>query len=141
MRIGVWRGGFATTIVACVALAVTVGFAARASAAQYSSIVIDAQSGQIVSEYDADSPNYPASLTKMMTLYLTFEALEHHEISLDTGAQCGGRADGRADRVAREIDQIDVSRRRRQRTAHGSRKRRSSRHGEEYVSGFRCNAI
>lgn len=61
-----------------------VAFSANALAAKYSSIVIDAQSGQVVSEYDADSPNFPASLTKMMTLYLTFEALEHHTISLDT---------------------------------------------------------
>jgi D-alanyl-D-alanine carboxypeptidase len=54
-----------------------------AQAAKYSSIVIDAQNGQIVSQYDADSANFPASLTKMMTLYLTFEALERHSISLD----------------------------------------------------------
>jgi D-alanyl-D-alanine carboxypeptidase len=59
-------------------------FSAHAGAAQYSSIVIDAQNGRVLSEYNADSPNYPASLTKMMTLYLTFEALEHHVISLDS---------------------------------------------------------
>jgi D-alanyl-D-alanine carboxypeptidase len=61
-----------------------VAFSASALAAKYSSVVIDAQTGQVVSEYDADSPNFPASLTKMMTLYLTFEALEHHTVSLDT---------------------------------------------------------
>lgn len=66
------------------ALAVAIALSTQAFAAKYSSIVIDAQSGQVVSEYNADSPNYPASLTKMMTLYLTFEALEHHQISLDT---------------------------------------------------------
>src|SRR3954447_20061135 len=40
------------------------------------SIVVDAASGQVLSESNADLPTYPASLTKMMTLYLTFEALQ-----------------------------------------------------------------
>ena len=48
-----------------------------------SSIIIDAQTGKIVSEHDADRPDYPASLTKMMTLYLTFQALEQGRISLN----------------------------------------------------------
>jgi D-alanyl-D-alanine carboxypeptidase len=46
-------------------------------------IVIDASSGQVLNERDPDALNYPASLTKMMTLFLTFDALEHHRISLD----------------------------------------------------------
>ena len=84
MKSGVWRLGFATFTAVCLTLATVVGLSAAASAAQYSSIVIDAQTGQVVSEYNADSLNYPASLTKMMTLYLTFTALEHHQISMDT---------------------------------------------------------
>ena len=39
------------------------------------SIVIDADSGRVLSEMNADAITYPASLTKMMTLYLAFEAL------------------------------------------------------------------
>jgi D-alanyl-D-alanine carboxypeptidase len=46
-------------------------------------IVIDAGNGQILSAHDPDSLNYPASLTKMMTLFLTFDALEHRRITLD----------------------------------------------------------
>lgn len=46
------------------------------AAAKFASIVIDAQSGTVLEAYNADARNYPASLTKMMTLYLTFEALE-----------------------------------------------------------------
>ena len=84
MKSGVWRLGFATFTAVCLTLATVVGLSAAASAAQYSSIVIDAQTGQVVSQYNADSANYPASLTKMMTLYLTFEALGQHRISLDT---------------------------------------------------------
>lgn len=48
-----------------------------------SSIIIDAQTGKVVSEHNADRPDYPASLTKMMTLYLAFGALEQGKISLD----------------------------------------------------------
>lgn len=51
--------------------------------AKYSSIVVDAETGAVVSEVNADNQNYPASLTKMMTLYLTFEALEQGKLRLD----------------------------------------------------------
>src|SRR5262249_8814712 len=48
------------------------------------SIVIDAESGRVLHESDADTITYPASLTKMMTLYLTFDALKAGKITLDT---------------------------------------------------------
>lgn len=48
-----------------------------------SSIVIDAETGRVLSEHNADLPNYPASLTKMMTLYLLFESVEQGKIKLD----------------------------------------------------------
>ena len=47
------------------------------------SIVIDADTGRVVSEMNADAITYPASLTKMMTLYLTFEALNAGKLRLD----------------------------------------------------------
>ncbi|MBV9815552.1 MAG: D-alanyl-D-alanine carboxypeptidase [Alphaproteobacteria bacterium] len=47
------------------------------------SIVIDADTGRVLSELNADSITYPASLTKMMTLYLTFEALNSGRLRLD----------------------------------------------------------
>jgi D-alanyl-D-alanine carboxypeptidase len=50
---------------------------------RYSSIVVDAASGKVLSAIDADSPRYPASLTKLMTLYMVFEALRDHRVSLD----------------------------------------------------------
>ncbi len=40
-----------------------------------SSIIVDAESGLVLSSKNADGYNYPASLTKLMTLYMTFEAL------------------------------------------------------------------
>lgn len=84
MKKGFLGSGFVPFSVALAVIVAALSFATNALAAKYSSIVIDAQTGQVVSEYAADSPNYPASLTKMMTLYLTFEALEHHTISLET---------------------------------------------------------
>lgn len=47
------------------------------------SIVIEAGTGQVLSEMNADAMTYPASLTKMMTLYLTFEALNAGRFRLD----------------------------------------------------------
>ncbi|HEV3022025.1 MAG TPA: D-alanyl-D-alanine carboxypeptidase family protein, partial [Pirellulales bacterium] len=42
---------------------------------RYAAIVMDAASGEILYQKRADSPRYPASITKIMTLYLAFEAL------------------------------------------------------------------
>jgi D-alanyl-D-alanine carboxypeptidase len=47
------------------------------------SILIDVETGRVMSEANADAITYPASLTKMMTLYLTFEALNAGQIRLD----------------------------------------------------------
>ena len=69
---------------ACVLLFALAALAVRpALAAEYSSIVVDAGTGEVLHEMNADNANYPASLTKMMTLYLTFEALKAGRISLD----------------------------------------------------------
>lgn len=55
-----------------------------AMSAPYAAMVIDARSGEILHAENADSRLHPASLTKMMTLYVAFEAIENGEISLDT---------------------------------------------------------
>lgn len=44
--------------------------------ASVSSIIIDAETGDVLSSSNADSLRYPASLTKLMTLYITFNALD-----------------------------------------------------------------
>src|SRR3546814_1831841 len=58
-------------------------FASSIAEARYASIVVDADTGQVLHAVNADTRNYPASLTKMMTLYLVFEALEKGTITLD----------------------------------------------------------
>lgn len=55
-----------------------------APAQKYAAIVVDARTGATVFEVNSTSPRYPASLTKMMTLYLLFEALESGRITKDT---------------------------------------------------------
>jgi D-alanyl-D-alanine carboxypeptidase len=49
----------------------------------YSQLVFDAKTQNILSETRSDKIAYPASLTKLMTLYLTFEALKAGKIKLD----------------------------------------------------------
>ena len=50
----------------------------------FSSIIVDANSGSILQSKDPDGPRHPASLTKIMTLYLLFEQLESGKIRLDS---------------------------------------------------------
>jgi D-alanyl-D-alanine carboxypeptidase len=58
------------------------GFGPTASGA--STILIDAQSGNVLAAAGADVPRYPASLTKLMTLDLAFQALADGRMTLDT---------------------------------------------------------
>ena len=51
------------------------------SSPKYAAIVVDADSGEILYQNAAHAPRYPASLTKMMTLYLLFEALDSGSLS------------------------------------------------------------
>ncbi|HBN22539.1 MAG TPA: hypothetical protein DD412_04810 [Holosporales bacterium] len=50
----------------------------------YAAIVIDDYTGTILHKTNVDSRTYPASLTKVMTLYLLFEALKHKKVTLNT---------------------------------------------------------
>ena len=55
----------------------------------YSAIVIDNNSGQVLHDENADDLRHPASLTKIMTLYLLFEQLEAGSLKLKRS--CGSR--------------------------------------------------
>jgi D-alanyl-D-alanine carboxypeptidase len=52
------------------------------SQSKNAAIVVDAKSGEVLFARRADSPRYPASVTKLMTLYLTFEAISEGKLSL-----------------------------------------------------------
>lgn len=53
-------------------------------AQKYAEILMNAETGAILRQVDGDGLRYPASTTKMMTLYLAFEALKSKKISMDT---------------------------------------------------------
>jgi D-alanyl-D-alanine carboxypeptidase len=58
----------------------------------YADIVVDDKSGLVLHEVSADEPRHPASLTKIITLYLLFEQLEAGKLSLDTELPISTRA-------------------------------------------------
>jgi D-alanyl-D-alanine carboxypeptidase len=57
--------------------------AAVAQAAQYASVVMDARTGKVIKAVNADTRVHPASLTKMMTLYIVFDEVQRGRLSLD----------------------------------------------------------
>ncbi|KDB02742.1 hypothetical protein U879_15630 [Defluviimonas sp. 20V17] len=59
-------------------------WAAGVQAAPYAAYVMDARTGQVLYSKNADARLHPASLTKMLTLYICFDAIQRGEISLDT---------------------------------------------------------
>jgi D-alanyl-D-alanine carboxypeptidase len=65
---------------------VSPSFAGRGAAVprQYAGIVIDAKSGQVMFESAADAPRFPASVSKVMTLYILFQELSAGHITLKT---------------------------------------------------------
>ena len=62
------------------------------SEAKYAAVVVDATDGTVRHAVNADTRNFPASLTKMMTLYLLFDALDNGTYRLDTRLAVTARA-------------------------------------------------
>lgn len=58
-------------------------YAGAVQAAQYAAIVMDARTGKVIHSQNADTRVHPASLTKMMTLYLVFDAIKKGQLSAD----------------------------------------------------------
>ncbi len=68
----------------CICL-IGVSFAgSKSHAAPYAAMVMDARTGEVLHSRNADTRLHPASLTKMMTLYIAFQAIQRGEITLDT---------------------------------------------------------
>ena len=67
-----------------------------ASQTKYAAIVVDAKSGEVLYAKHEDSPRYPASITKVMTLYLTFEALAAGKLHPDDRVQFSPHAAAQA---------------------------------------------
>lgn len=66
------------------------------SAPVFEWVLLDAETGQVLSEHNADVLTYPASLTKLMTLYLTFEELNQGKLRLDQPLYVSQEAASRA---------------------------------------------
>jgi len=67
------------------ALSLVAAWSGTANAQErYAAFVADMQTGEVLHARRADAPRHPASLTKMMTLYMLFEALESGDVTLET---------------------------------------------------------
>jgi D-alanyl-D-alanine carboxypeptidase (penicillin-binding protein 5/6) len=100
----------ARRLLASIALAAATAVAPVASTAQaqipylqlsenqpkYAAVVVDAKTGEVLYAKRADSPRYPASITKVMTLYLAFEALSAGRLKLDDPVEMSPRAAAQA---------------------------------------------
>ena len=83
------------------ALALILSLCAGTASAQitardrYASIVVDARTGNVLSAANADEMRHPASLTKMMTLYMLFEAMRDGRLNLATPIRVSAEAASR----------------------------------------------
>ncbi len=77
------RAGWKKILASFGALSLLVAMAPAAVAEKYASIVVDADTNEVLHARHADEPRYPASLTKAMTLYMLFDALKAGEVTLD----------------------------------------------------------
>ncbi len=68
--------------------------ATNAEARVYADIIVDAVTGEVLRSRSPDAQAYPASLTKMMTLYLLFEAVQNGKLRLDSKMTASARAAG-----------------------------------------------
>lgn len=86
---------------------------AASAEAKQSAMVIDANTGKVLHAQFADEPRFPASLTKMMTLYMLFGEIEAGRLSYDSMIKISARANGMAPSklgldVGEEISVLDA---------------------------------
>ncbi len=96
---GFWRKIQASTLILGVALSSALTLTAKDAQAynpRYATIVIDANTGEVLQATNANQRTYPASLTKMMTLYMLFDALKHKRITLKDQMIVSEHAEGQA---------------------------------------------
>lgn len=65
-------------------MALLLGTGGAAAEARYAALAVDANTGEVLHAEGADEARYPASLTKMMTLYLVFEQLRDRKLRPDS---------------------------------------------------------
>lgn len=86
------RGMTGARFLAAAFFCAILSFYASQAQAGYAHFVMDANTGKVLAAENADTRNYPASLTKMMTLYLTFEALHDGRLTWNQRVTMSRRA-------------------------------------------------
>ena len=80
---------------------------------RFASIVVDGRTGKVLYSASPDAIRYPASLTKMMTLYLLFDAMQSGQVSKDTlipiSANAAGQAPSKIGLKAGESIDVDTA--------------------------------
>jgi D-alanyl-D-alanine carboxypeptidase len=77
-------------------IGVSLTIAATPAQAKYASMVVDADTGEVLHSVNPDNRNFPASLTKMMTLYLLFDQLDSGKVHLTDRMPVSAHAAGQA---------------------------------------------
>lgn len=77
-----WSGGIYRSAIAATLTVSALTVAPAAHAERYAAIVVDADTGEVLHARHEDEPRFPASLTKVMTLYLLFDAIDSGEVTL-----------------------------------------------------------
>jgi D-alanyl-D-alanine carboxypeptidase len=89
----VWLGYVLALAVLAVGLVAPNAARAQIDSDRYAALAIDAVTGEVFYERHADRVLHPASLTKMMTLYMTFRALERGDLTLNQPLHVSQHAD------------------------------------------------
>ncbi|MFN4143203.1 serine hydrolase [Aestuariivirga sp.] len=89
----IWR---AMLLMLIIAVSTSLAAAPAAANAKFAAITVDARTGKVLFSENADSIRHPASLTKMMTLYVLFQDLKSGKLSLGTPIRMSKRAAGMA---------------------------------------------
>ena len=92
LRTNVMRFAAATAALTAVLTVHPVAAQAQIGSDRYSSIVVDAATGNVLEAANPDAIRHPASLAKLMTLYMVFEALRDRRIGLDELVPISGHA-------------------------------------------------
>lgn len=87
---------FPLVCLAVILLATALSHPAAARESRYGAIVLDHDSGNVLYAVNPDRRSYPASLTKVMTLYLLFDALEQGKLRLDSTMPVSAHASAQA---------------------------------------------
>ena len=91
-RVASWRTRVRPMLLAGVGVASMTGVAHAQYRGDISSIVLDAGTGAVLQQNNPDLERFPASLTKLMTLYMTFEALRDRRVTLDSAVPVSDHA-------------------------------------------------